>query len=100
MADEYDPLYRLRRNGYEIDGCERCDSEAPTCILRTVAVMDRSMSPAQEKPRPVRLCPWCSETELGTILQYPAQHMGQQTLVRGLCQALNIIAPGGKVPQK
>lgn len=74
-----DVTYTLKREGGFVRECERCNSPAALAEVGT------------SSDGKTKLCRFCYETELGTILAYPRQYEGLVTLTRGLCQALNLI---------
>lgn len=81
--------YVLRWNVGDIEGCERCYSEAPTVLIeRDHTTLHRN--PAL--PKMERLCKFCAETHLGTILKYDDQHSHDtKILAEGLCQSFNVL---------
>lgn len=88
-----EPRYILAVSGGDILTCIRCDSEAPT-VHREHLSPDGKLSG--------RLCKFCDETELGTIIAYERQApLGQVQLARSIAQALNLVYWNGKrVPQE
>lgn len=77
------PKYTVLRKDGDVVLCSRCDSEAPTQAF--------DLHDERGRVTPGRLCRFCAETELGSILQYPRAHQVDQTFVRGLCHAFNLL---------
>lgn len=71
---------------YREEGCDRCSTGQVEVIESEV-----SRFSAPDFGEPIHLCCFCYETHLGNILEYSNQHLGQETLARGIIQALHII---------
>ncbi len=69
---------------YREEGCDQCN-------VSEVEVVETFENSVRVDPKKMYLCCFCYETHLGNILQYSNQYVGQQTLARGLIQALHII---------
>lgn len=86
MADPY----KLRKaDGYVVE-CDRCSSPAPT-VERD---WDDIGTPPEQIPHDrapkERLCLFCYETHLGTLLKY-RHHREDADLARAIAQALNLV---------
>jgi hypothetical protein len=90
-----DLAYAVAMCDDDIIECCRCNSAAPTA-----AVLGRHLSntPEAYRDKPMRICKFCYETELGSILAYPSLYTGtEKSLARAMCQAFNLMHWDGKV---